>query len=663
MSSRLMTFPKKISDHQFIGDLLSLFARRKIRTGDTESLENFGSELAANDALRSDLFTLCTAISHMAEADLSGEQLLLLVARALGGMGIGDGDIPESMRSAFLTGYEAWSNRGSDLNEPLAWPPARPSAQGGEISAEDEGVVPEPIAPKVAARGMRTVQEALDLARERAPFDTPAHRPSSSGPSGSSASSASSGANIENLTLSELMKLLDEIEHRVSRIEPQLRQATSTARPPTERLRRRGDVRGSERPFSPEADARAALTDRLLEASSKGDSLAPLAAMVIPKPASSATPPTETSADPFLARHAYLKPTRRIVPGVPDSLLSAAPFVTAARAVPDPAAPPAAPIIVTTSVAVSPAADHAAPSAAVLADEIVPAAASPVPLSPPAVILPAAHVPPLPPVEADKLSVVVFRVGSHRITSTRVDFRMAIGFVTAFILFASGYTGVSVYHYLHPRYVYANPEFKPAAQPIADTLPAANPELPGDAASAAHVTSGARTPSSAAAYARETSRGDARGGGAASKFGARRLQVPPVAIWPPSNQEAQRDAAATQSSALALASAPDATPSSRGTSPGSSALYVPSSRMMSYAVSAPRPIYPQDQANGIDGTVVLQVTISKQGSVTGTRTVSGPVALRAAAVQAVRAWRFKPYLLNGSPTEVVTTLELPFKGR
>jgi protein TonB len=82
--------------------------------------------------------------------------------------------------------------------------------------------------------------------------------------------------------------------------------------------------------------------------------------------------------------------------------------------------------------------------------------------------------------------------------------------------------------------------------------------------------------------------------------------------------------------------------------------------MIQYAVSAPKPIYPVDRANGSDGTVVLEITISRQGDVMSTRTVSGPAELRSAAVQAVRTWRFKPYLLDGNPTEVVTTLELPF---
>ena len=85
MSSLSIPRPKKMSDGQFIGDLTKLLERRKIKCGDPASLETFGSELGSNDILRSDLFTLCTAISHMADEDLSGEELLLLVGRAVGG--------------------------------------------------------------------------------------------------------------------------------------------------------------------------------------------------------------------------------------------------------------------------------------------------------------------------------------------------------------------------------------------------------------------------------------------------------------------------------------------------------------------------------------------------------------------------------------------------
>jgi protein TonB len=85
--------------------------------------------------------------------------------------------------------------------------------------------------------------------------------------------------------------------------------------------------------------------------------------------------------------------------------------------------------------------------------------------------------------------------------------------------------------------------------------------------------------------------------------------------------------------------------------------------MNGLALWAPRPVYPTDQQKWISGTVVLEVSISKRGNVTNARAVSGPSALRLAAEQAVEEWRFKPYLVDGDPTEVTTTMGFFFNGR
>jgi len=661
MSSLSIPRPKKVSDGQFIGDLTKLLERRKIRCGDPHSLETFGAGLTDN-ILRSDLFTLCTAISHMADEDLSGEQLLVLVARAVGGQQIcrGDGaaDVPDSMRAAFLTGYEAWSNRGSELHEPLPWPPVRPQTQSSESlpSPEPPDAISEPIAPKIAARSLRTVQEALDMARERAPFDTPAHRPSSHGP------------NLEGLTLGELRKLLEDIESRVSRIEPRLRHVTSASPAPADNLDRRGELRKSQGMDSSHEDERAALTEALLAAPTVDASYATLAAMVASRQNSRAVPPeTEPIHDPFLARHGYLKATRRVVPDIPGPVLPLASFAVAPTARVTVAA--ASPLASTQADLVT------APVAALSAVPVV--AANPMPpvaLSTPAAIYPPAQFA-VPPIEPDDLSVVVFRIGNHKITSARIDFRLAMGFVTALALIAGGYSGVLVYHYLQPRYVYADPEIKPPTQLThRDGGTARGSEY--WTAAGRHIESASGPPQhrwgpSVTSHLPKNLRDGPRGG-TSSKPYARGQQGPQASIWPPSNQEALRAAATTAAATpplaapagSALAGATNATPAARQTSqPASGAIYVASSKMMGYALTAPRPIYPSDVAKGMDGTVVLQVTISKQGNVTSTRTVSGPVELRQAAVQAVRAWHFRPYLLDGNPTEVTTTVELPFKGQ
>jgi protein TonB len=58
--------------------------------------------------------------------------------------------------------------------------------------------------------------------------------------------------------------------------------------------------------------------------------------------------------------------------------------------------------------------------------------------------------------------------------------------------------------------------------------------------------------------------------------------------------------------------------------------------------------------------VVLQATISKEGRVANLRVVSGPAMLQQAALDAVKDWRYKPYLLDDVPVEVETTINVVF---
>jgi TonB family protein len=73
------------------------------------------------------------------------------------------------------------------------------------------------------------------------------------------------------------------------------------------------------------------------------------------------------------------------------------------------------------------------------------------------------------------------------------------------------------------------------------------------------------------------------------------------------------------------------------------------------------PVYPPDaKAKGIQGTVVLQAVVSKTGEVQHLTVVSGPEELKTSALDAVKQWRYKPYLLNGQPTEVSTTIRVNY---
>ena len=73
------------------------------------------------------------------------------------------------------------------------------------------------------------------------------------------------------------------------------------------------------------------------------------------------------------------------------------------------------------------------------------------------------------------------------------------------------------------------------------------------------------------------------------------------------------------------------------------------------------PQYPtQARQQGIQGTVVLQAVIGKDGSVKNVKAVSGNSMLRQAAVDAVKQWKYKPYALDGEPVEADTEINVKF---
>jgi periplasmic protein TonB len=78
-------------------------------------------------------------------------------------------------------------------------------------------------------------------------------------------------------------------------------------------------------------------------------------------------------------------------------------------------------------------------------------------------------------------------------------------------------------------------------------------------------------------------------------------------------------------------------------------------------VSGAEPRYPAiARAAGVQGTVVLNATISKVGAIENLRVMTGPAMLVPAAEEAVRTWRYRPYSLNGEPVEVETTVRVIF---
>ncbi|MGB9234499.1 MAG: energy transducer TonB [Terriglobales bacterium] len=62
----------------------------------------------------------------------------------------------------------------------------------------------------------------------------------------------------------------------------------------------------------------------------------------------------------------------------------------------------------------------------------------------------------------------------------------------------------------------------------------------------------------------------------------------------------------------------------------------------------------------IQGQVVLHAEISKEGTIQNLQLISGHAMLAPAAIEAVKQWRYKPYLLNGEPVAVETEVIVNF---
>lgn len=75
----------------------------------------------------------------------------------------------------------------------------------------------------------------------------------------------------------------------------------------------------------------------------------------------------------------------------------------------------------------------------------------------------------------------------------------------------------------------------------------------------------------------------------------------------------------------------------------------------------PQPMYPpMARAARIQGAVVLRAIISKAGMIENLEALSGHPLLIPAAIEAVKQWRYRPYVLNGEPVEVETRVTVNF---
>jgi periplasmic protein TonB len=99
-------------------------------------------------------------------------------------------------------------------------------------------------------------------------------------------------------------------------------------------------------------------------------------------------------------------------------------------------------------------------------------------------------------------------------------------------------------------------------------------------------------------------------------------------------------------------------PNSSAPRPPNGAVRISGGVMAGQLINRVAPVYPPTDAQG---TVVLHAIIAREGTVQQLSVISGPPALQAAAVDAVKQWRYQPYLLNGEPVMVDTTITVNFR--
>ena len=73
------------------------------------------------------------------------------------------------------------------------------------------------------------------------------------------------------------------------------------------------------------------------------------------------------------------------------------------------------------------------------------------------------------------------------------------------------------------------------------------------------------------------------------------------------------------------------------------------------------PTYPTTaKRQGVQGTVILDGLINKEGRISWLRVLTGPQLLQQPSLDAVKQWVYKPYVVDGQPVEVETEINVVF---
>jgi protein TonB len=145
----------------------------------------------------------------------------------------------------------------------------------------------------------------------------------------------------------------------------------------------------------------------------------------------------------------------------------------------------------------------------------------------------------------------------------------------------------------------------------------------------------------------------------------RPVAMPPQISAPPRGIPVATNAGIPSSLRSQLAST---TPEASGNKPMEAAMSsiepvsLPAAAAMDLLTQPVDPIYPDSaKASGQRGSVILQVLIGRDGTVEDAKFLQGSLAFARSAIDAVKQWRFRPYILNGRAVSVQSTITLTFK--
>ena len=233
---------------------------------------------------------------------------------------------------------------------------------------------------------------------------------------------------------------------------------------------------------------------------------------------------------------------------------------------------------------------------------------------------------------------------------------MAAGGYEAWTRWGQGNAPVPV-----PAHVAPQPATTPAAVPQAASNPA--PVATSSGTSSGKPSALSSTPDAEATPASAAP---------ASKAPAAVAAAPPIVIKNGASQPAAQSAATIDATAPSMtdvvrAGGGAALPSlmgsqSKAPTPALQVTHVSQGISRGLLVKQIPPAYPATALQrGTEGVVELLATISKDGNISAVKTLSGDAQLSHAAVEAVKQWKYKPYLLNGEPVEIQTQITVKFK--